>query len=120
MATASPIAADDPFIEVSRPLATPCCSTCARCATPPMFWSRSSRPPLQDRPLPDSDPSIGRDIHRVRRLDVEGRVPVVDVAHDPDHPIVRGRMGVGNDQLALEVVADLLPPDLREAQEEAL
>src|SRR5579884_694785 len=70
--------------------------------------------------LPDVDPLVRREIQLVARLDVERLVPGVDIPNDAVHPILARAVLVGDDLLALGVLALLLLPGLGPGDEEAL
>src|SRR5947209_1415922 len=68
---------------------------------------------------PDLHPLVGREIELLPRLDVERRVPGVDVAHGNCAELIR-RVRVGQHLLAERFGARLGGPALRESKEEAL
>ena len=66
------------------------------------------------------DPLLGRQIQLVARLDVERLVPGVDVTNDAVDPVLARAVRVGEDLLALGILALLLLPRLGVGDEEAL
>src|SRR4030095_10575595 len=58
-----------------------------------------------------------RDVERVAGLDLESRVPAVNVPDHAVHPISRRRVWIGDEPLPQRLVANLLAPHLRPPQE---
>ena len=63
---------------------------------------------------------ICRQIQSVARLDVEGRVPGVDIPHDSVGAVFRRTVGIGDELLTQGAFAGLGLPRLRVREEEAL
>src|SRR5690606_18509232 len=70
--------------------------------------------------LPDADAIFRGEVVFRARLDVEGLVPGVDVAHRTDDPELGRAVRIGGDLVAQGVVAIFRLPDLGPAVEEAL
>ena len=69
---------------------------------------------------PDVHALIWRQIQSVARLDVEGRVPGVDIPHDSVGAVFRRTVGIGDQLLTQGALAGLGLPPLRVPEEEAL
>jgi len=81
-------------------------------------WAaRDARPTSET--LPDLHALVGREVKLLALLDVEGRVPGVDVAHR-QRPELAGRVTVGQNALAKCLVSHFCGPRLSEGDEEAL
>src|ERR1043165_2464698 len=70
--------------------------------------------------LPDARSLGRRDVHRVARLDAEGRVPGIDVPDDAVDPILAIAVRVAGCQVADRLGCHLAGPGLGPAEEHAL
>src|SRR5438876_1681778 len=102
------------------------CSLDSNLPVSPGSWSFSRNPApstIRYRLIPMASPHADavrrRQVEGLAGLDVEGLVPVVEVAHGVRAVLV-GRVAVAEDLLAQGRLARLRPPRLREADEELL
>src|SRR5580658_1371277 len=102
-----------PFTSWSRRMRGACRSSAPGAIR--IHWAADS-----EQRLPDYDPLIGRDVHPVTGLYLEGLVELGLIDQCADHAHERDGVRIGLQHLDCEVVAQLLSPGLREPYEESL